>query len=594
MGKITRLLCSCLVALLLLPVVAHAGEDPPGRVGRLSSADGRVSWYDDEEGQWAPAQRNRPLTAGDRLSTDGDARAEVRIGSTVLRLGGGTELEFERLDDERIGVRLHAGSLALRVRSREKADELDVLTGEAVLQPLRSGHYRIDRVDDATWAGVWRGEMRIDDRDEGFTIGEGRRVELWREGRLLRHAWTSTPDDEFADWVAREDRRDQRSATYRYVSPEMTGAEELDDHGRWEAHPEYGHVWVPIAVAPGWAPYRYGRWAWVRPWGWTWVDEAPWGFAPFHYGRWVWWGSRWAWTPGPYVARPVYAPALVAWVGGGSFSVSVSVGPTVGWLPLAPFEPFVPYYRHSPRYHERVNPHPPGRRHPPQVPTGPIMYSNQGVPGAVTVVPRDALQRREPVSRAVIDLRGPVRQPLPVLREAPEPVARAVQPIARPVPAPPMRVQPVRPAPVVREPSPVAPDPVRRPPTVIDTRPTAPERVERPVRVERPERVERVERPDRPERVERPAPPPAAQVPAPPVQRVQPLQPVQPVQPVQPIQPVQPAPQRPQPMPAPPQMQPRPVQPAQPPQVAPPQRGNPRDEAPNPGRGNTRERNELR
>jgi hypothetical protein len=25
----------------------------------------------------------------------------------------------------------------------------------------------------------------------------------------------------------------------------------------------------------------------MSPWGWTWVDNAPWGFAPFHYGRWV-------------------------------------------------------------------------------------------------------------------------------------------------------------------------------------------------------------------------------------------------------------------------------------------------------------------
>mgnify|MGYP006969297544 CR=1 FL=1 len=65
-----------------------------------------------------------------------------------------------------------------------------------------------------------------------------------------------------------------------------------------------------------WAPYTTGRWAWVAPWGWTWVDVAPWGFAPFHYGRWVPRGPYWAWSPGRYVARPVYAPALVGWVGG--------------------------------------------------------------------------------------------------------------------------------------------------------------------------------------------------------------------------------------------------------------------------------------
>ena len=51
--------------------------------------------------------------------------------------------------------------------------------------------------------------------------------------------------------------------------------------------PEYGTVWFPHVTIVGWAPYRYGHWAWISPWGWTWVDDAPWGFAPFHYGRWV-------------------------------------------------------------------------------------------------------------------------------------------------------------------------------------------------------------------------------------------------------------------------------------------------------------------
>ena len=108
------------------------------------------------------------------------------------------------------------------------------------------------------------------------------------------------------------------------------------------------------------------RWVWVRPWGWTWVDEAPWGFAPFHYGRWVHWGGRWGWWPGAYVARPVFAPALVAWVGSSNWGVSVNVGgPAIGWVPLAPREVYVPWYRTTPRYVDRVNRHPPPPGHRP-------------------------------------------------------------------------------------------------------------------------------------------------------------------------------------------------------------------------------------
>ncbi|HSM22235.1 MAG TPA: DUF6600 domain-containing protein, partial [Rubrivivax sp.] len=412
--RLLRLVGALACGLTLGATGALGQDDPPGRVGRLAELQGQAWWFDAEAGQWTEAEINRPLTGGDRLSTAPDARAELRVGSTVLRLGGVTELEVLRLDDEHMDFRLHAGSLALRVRSREVAGEIRIVTAELPLRPLRSGHYRFDRIDDSTQVGSWRGSLRVDE-PEGLLIDTGQRAEFWREGgaRTLRHAWGPLPDDGFSQWVASQDLRDQRSAATRFVSPEMTGAEDLDRHGRWNTHPEYGAVWFPHVVRAGWAPYRYGRWVWVRPWGWTWVDEAPWGFAPFHYGRWVHWGGRWGWWPGAYVARPVYAPALVAWVGGGGWGVTVNVGgPAVGWVPLAPREVFVPWYRATPRHADRVNRHPPHRpgHRPvpqvPQVPTGPVMYGNQGVPGAVTVVPRDVLVQRQPVGRAVITPRG--------------------------------------------------------------------------------------------------------------------------------------------------------------------------------------------
>jgi hypothetical protein len=110
-------------------------------------------------------------------------------------------------------------------------------------------------------------------------------------------------------------------------------------------------------VAVDWAPYREGRWAWVAPWGWTWVDDAPWGFAPFHYGRWVHWRGRWGWCPGEYRHRPVYSPALVAWVDQPvpGASLSVTFGRSMVWFPLGPREVFVPTYRASTRYREVVN-----------------------------------------------------------------------------------------------------------------------------------------------------------------------------------------------------------------------------------------------
>ena len=125
----------------------------------------------------------------------------------------------------------------------------------------------------------------------------------------------------------------------------MVGAAELDQYGTWSQVPEYGAVWYPTAVEPDWAPYRNGYWADVGAWGPTWVDAAPWGYAPFHYGRWVFVGSRWGWCPGTYVARPLWAPALVGWTGGPGWGISLNVGgPVFGWVPLAWGEPYRPWW----------------------------------------------------------------------------------------------------------------------------------------------------------------------------------------------------------------------------------------------------------
>ncbi len=429
------------LALVLSAATQAQEEDPPGRVGRIAELQGGVSWFDSEQGRWAEAERNRPVTSGDRLSTQAGGRAEVRVGSTVLRLGANTELEVVRLDDERLVLQLHAGALALRLRSREAADEAEVRTAELRLLPQRAGHYRFDRIDDTTWAGTWRGELLVDGAG-GDVIGTGQRLSFIRDrGDILRSANATLPDDGFGNWVARSDQQDERSASSRYVSPEMTGAEDLDRYGRWDTHPEYGALWYPLEVRADWAPYRHGRWAWVRPWGWTWIDEAPWGFAPFHYGRWVSWQGRWGWVPGAYVARPIYAPALVAWVGTGGVSIGVHIGggragghPS-GWIPLAPREIFRPYYRATPIYHERINPVPPYRwHHAPshQHNNGPVRYANPATQGPAEVEPRQTWRQRPPGLQPLNERRA-VEDAQPRQRREPGPPPQQTPPQPQPL-----------------------------------------------------------------------------------------------------------------------------------------------------------------
>lgn len=351
--------CGVLAGLLCFATLSMA--DPPGRVGRLAEATGPVWLFSPGAPDWVAAPINRPLTSGERLSTDPGVRAVVRIGSTALRIDGGTELEFSALDDERIVLQLHAGSLAVSVRSADKLEELDLRTAEGRLLLQRPGRYRLDRADSATSVTVHAGQALFEGAGAAQTVFPRQRADFWMDPRLgerLQYALTDPLRDAFTGWVASRDLADERGPGSRFVSPEMTGAEDLDRHGRWEEHPEHGALWMPApsSLPPGWAPYRFGQWAWVHPWGWTWIDEAPWGFAPFHYGRWMRWREGWAWAPGRWVARPVYAPALVAWVGGGSVSVGVQIGgPAVGWFPLAPREVYVPWYGVSPRYVQSVN-----------------------------------------------------------------------------------------------------------------------------------------------------------------------------------------------------------------------------------------------
>ncbi|HET9645354.1 MAG TPA: DUF6600 domain-containing protein [Burkholderiaceae bacterium] len=418
-------------ALLLWAVAAAAWADPPGRVGRIADLQGTVWIYDAEQGEWIGAQRNRPLTSGDRLAAEGDARAELHIGSITVRMGVGADLQFLQLDDQSVRLHLENGGIAARLRTPGTAGEFVVETAEGRFTPAGAGHFRIDRDRDeeVSAATSWEGAMRFESNDSELAIPQGQRAEFWKEAGVTHYDWASSPQDALADWAISSDRQEsQTMSATRYVSPEMTGWEDLDRYGQWDQHAEYGSVWIPAQVAPGWAPYRYGQWAWMSPWGWTWVDDAPWGFAPFHYGRWFWWRERWCWTPGSYVTRPAYAPALVGWVGGPQISVGVTIGsrphaPLVGWVPLGPREVYHPPYSISPGHWRAINPHAPWQTRPRQEPA---MFVNRGMPGGVTVVPVDVIRQRRPIGRAVVpfDPRD-ARQLAPQAGAAPEPPAFA-------------------------------------------------------------------------------------------------------------------------------------------------------------------------
>jgi hypothetical protein len=375
--------------------------DPPSRVGRLSFIRGAVSFVPAGENDWVEAQVNRPLITGDKLWTDQDSRAELEIGSSAIRIDEQTSFDFLNLDDQTAQVELTQGSLNLRVRRLYDNQVYEIDTPTLAFVINRVGEFRVTVSADgqATTVSVLHGGGdAYGENDARARIDEGQSV-TFNDSALRDYSTDSLPaPDAFDEFIADRDQRWDGARSRQYVSEDVIGYQDLDDNGDWSDVPEYGHVWYPTTVAVGWTPYQYGHWGWVGAYGWTWIDDAPWGFAPFHYGRWAHIGNRWGWCPGPIAVRPYYAPALVAFIGGG---VSIGIGGPVGWFPLGPRDVWIPGYRVSRGYFTNVNISNTvfdrgaidgyyGHYHRGDINYGEINYHNRLIAGAVVAVPAAA------------------------------------------------------------------------------------------------------------------------------------------------------------------------------------------------------------
>jgi hypothetical protein len=435
-----------LMFVMLAPNPAFADDDdPPSRAARLSFVQGEVSFNPAGTDDWVSAVINRPMTTGDKLWADQGARAELHVGSAAIRLGDQTGFSFLNLDDHMMQLSLTEGTLSLRVRRIGDDESIEIDTPNLAFSILRPGRYRINvnEAGDATIINVRDGEGEATGGGSSYTIHPGQQGYFTGTDSLNADVVALADADDFDSWGDERDLHEDHGVARRYVSDDVTGYEDLDDNGGWRPVPEYGTVWFPHVTVVGWAPYRFGHWVWVGPWGWTWVDDAPWGFAPFHYGRWVSVGGAWGWVPcGPAVVgvayvRPVYAPALVAWVGGPHFAAGVgfgggfAVGVNVGWFPLGPREVFVPSYAVSRTYVSRVNISNTTVNETvvnnyynttvvnKSATVNNVSYVNQRVPGAVTATSPQAFTSAQSVSRNMVAVNQREIETAPAVVRAP-------------------------------------------------------------------------------------------------------------------------------------------------------------------------------
>jgi hypothetical protein len=343
-------------ALLLLALSAspsRAQGDPPFQAGRLSFVSGAVSIQPVGLDDWGQAYQNLPVGPGDRIFTDSGGRAEIEVGQTFIRIGPNSDVSF--VEDSPTGISIGVAQGSVHVRSIAlwpgQSFHANTPSGSGAL--VRPGEIRVDVFPDqqaALFTDI--GPYAAIFGAGGFAqdIQQGQAIELIGSNPVYPQWLEAASPDDLDYWSRQRDQQIANSASYRFVSREIAGADELDANGTWVTDTTYGPIWFPN-VQPGWAPYHYGRWINHAPWGSVWVEDEPWGYAPFHYGRWVALGGRWGWLPGPPAEHPVWSPALVAFAGG----IQVGGVGVSAWIPLGPGEPYRPWYPCSPAYIDRVN-----------------------------------------------------------------------------------------------------------------------------------------------------------------------------------------------------------------------------------------------
>jgi len=402
--------------------------DPPGRVARISDMRGYLSYSPAGDGDWYDAHRNRPLVRGDALWSDRGARAELQAGSTWIRMDQDTSVKFTQIDDRMLQLEVAEGTVNVRVRRLYPGQRVEIDTPNVAFVIDRPGTFRldVDRNSDNTTIEARQGGGRVYGVGGRFDVRYGDVVVFYGEDVRDYELYAFPGQDNFDRYVRQRDQRIERSISSRYLGDDLVGYSDLDDYGRWQSNPSYGNVWYPSNTYAGWAPYQDGQWVWQDPWGWTWVDDQPWGFAPSHYGRWAWVDGRWGWVPGPRTYRPIYSPALVGFM--------QLANNSIGWFPLGPSDVYYPTYNVSQNYFRAVNVANTnvsattvnsgytryGRAN--VIPLAQGNYRNRTVPTAVTAVSQDVFTNSRPVRQARRDARelAAATAPTPAAGRGPE------------------------------------------------------------------------------------------------------------------------------------------------------------------------------
>jgi hypothetical protein len=321
-----------LLVCLLVPSYVHASLGDL----RLSLVEGDVQINTTDTEEWVAASINTPLREGDRLWVPEGGKAEIQArDGTYVRLNENTSLDILSFDEDSSQFMLNQGRAYVNYKGlRDNLFQMD--TPGSTLQSYEKSKFDVRVMEEgaSTAVSVFTGVVYSENKNGKTTVPAGKILVL-KDGAYADLKPMAKADN-WDLWNLDKDKMlAGRSTSSRYLPEELsTYSSEFDRNGRWVYERDYGYVWTPTVVAAGWAPYRFGRWAWVGG-DYVWISYDPWGWTPHHYGRWAY-GARigWFWVP-PFRRAVYWGPGFVGWVHTPTY---------VSWVPLAPREI---YYGHG-------------------------------------------------------------------------------------------------------------------------------------------------------------------------------------------------------------------------------------------------------
>ncbi|MHC1744697.1 MAG: DUF6600 domain-containing protein [Syntrophobacteraceae bacterium] len=320
----------------------------PIMVGRLSLTEGQVLRYVYDDKDWVATIKDTPFGAEDSLYSDQDGKAEILIpNNTWIRIGGDTQIQGIALEDDLTEVDVASGMTRFYSRGGKTVvkattpfgyvvapadSRFDLYVGDESVEviALKGTVDFIHAKNEARHEVASGAPSLIADARE-VTSGDGNVDASWDDWNISRdNLWTK--------------RVEVKGDSHEYLPPQLQDeAYELEENGRWERvqyEGQYRNLWRPANVAPGWSPYSYGRW--FDYYGdQCWIPYEPFGYVTHHYGNWIYASNYWYWAP-PVVSVGVsvgpawglgfgWYPGRVSWLHSDAY---------VGWVPLAPFEPY--------------------------------------------------------------------------------------------------------------------------------------------------------------------------------------------------------------------------------------------------------------